>query len=168
MEQASADANPPVAHIEPNGALTGAHPALPDDLLAGRFFSIDVRGQVTGWNPRAEAAFGWSTHHVSGESLFDKLLVSGVGFSSGDLDEFFTTFRRGIWAVLMPVIMLGGIYTGWFTATAPSTTETTDPPMPADTAKMVPLTDAMESRVRTRRLPRRCLAALTMMSPRWR
>ena len=24
---------------------------------------------------------------------------------------------RGIWAVLMPVILLGGIYTGWFTAT---------------------------------------------------
>jgi C4-dicarboxylate transporter DctM subunit len=33
------------------------------------------------------------------------------------LHEFLTTFRRGIWALLMPVIMLGGIYTGWFTAT---------------------------------------------------
>jgi hypothetical protein len=57
---------------------------------------------------------------------------------------------------------------GWFTATDPSTTETTEPPMPADTAKTVPLTEAMESRVSTRRLPRRCLAALTMTSPRWR
>jgi hypothetical protein len=57
---------------------------------------------------------------------------------------------------------------GWFTATDPSTTETTEPPMPADTAKTVPFTEAMESRVRTRRLPRCCLAALTMMSPRWR
>ena len=57
---------------------------------------------------------------------------------------------------------------GWFTATDPSTTETTEPPMPADTAKTVPFTEAMESRVRTRRRPRRCLAALTMMSPRWR
>ena len=41
MKQVAADANPPVAHIEPNGALTGPHPALIDDLLAGRFFSID-------------------------------------------------------------------------------------------------------------------------------
>src|SRR4051812_26269930 len=78
VEQVAAD----VAHIEPDGALTGPHPALIDDLLAGRFFSIDVRGQVTGWNPRAEAAFGWSTHHVSGQSLFDKLLVSGLGFGA--------------------------------------------------------------------------------------
>jgi C4-dicarboxylate transporter DctM subunit len=36
---------------------------------------------------------------------------------SFSLDEFGRAFRRGIWAVLMPVIMLGGIYTGWFTAT---------------------------------------------------
>ena len=90
MKQAAADAQPPVAHIEPNGgALVGAHHALVDDLLAGRFFSIDVRGQVTGWNPRAEAAFGWSTHHVSGMSLFDKLLVSGLGFGPDELESFF-------------------------------------------------------------------------------
>src|SRR4051812_30135662 len=85
VEQVAAD----VAHIEPDGALTGPHPALIDDLLAGRFFSIDVRGQVTGWNPRAASAFGWSTHHVSGQSLFDKLLVSGLGFGASELEEFF-------------------------------------------------------------------------------
>ena len=34
-----------------------------------------------------------------------------------DLTEFLTSFRRGIWALLMPVIMLGGIYSGYFTAT---------------------------------------------------
>ena len=89
MEQVAADVNPPVAHIEPNGALSGPHPALIDDLLAGRFFSIDVRGQVTGWNPRAESAFGWSTHHVSGASLFEKLLVSGLGFGADELEDFF-------------------------------------------------------------------------------
>jgi C4-dicarboxylate transporter DctM subunit len=33
------------------------------------------------------------------------------------LTEFSQAFQRGIWAVLMPVIMLGGIYSGWFTAT---------------------------------------------------
>lgn len=33
------------------------------------------------------------------------------------LDEFLASFRRGIWALLMPVIMLGGIYSGFFTAT---------------------------------------------------
>ena len=32
-------------------------------------------------------------------------------------DEFVVSFQRGIWALLMPVIMLGGIYTGFFTAT---------------------------------------------------
>jgi C4-dicarboxylate transporter, DctM subunit len=31
--------------------------------------------------------------------------------------EFATACRRGIWAFLMPVILLGGIYSGWFTAT---------------------------------------------------
>src|SRR4051812_41585315 len=96
VKQAAAGAHPPVAHIEPNGgALTGAHHALTDDLLAGRFFSIDVRGQVTGWNPRAEAAFGWSTHHVSGVSLFDKLLPSGLGFAGPDLEEFFAAATSG-------------------------------------------------------------------------
>ena len=34
-----------------------------------------------------------------------------------DLQEFFVAFRRGIWAAMMPVILLGGIYSGYFTAT---------------------------------------------------
>ncbi|MBM3644682.1 MAG: TRAP transporter large permease [Alphaproteobacteria bacterium] len=34
-----------------------------------------------------------------------------------DPAEFVKAFRNGIWAVMMPVIMLGGIYSGWFTAT---------------------------------------------------
>ena len=33
------------------------------------------------------------------------------------LHEMWYAFKRGIWAVLMPVIMLGGIYSGYFTAT---------------------------------------------------
>jgi C4-dicarboxylate transporter, DctM subunit len=36
---------------------------------------------------------------------------------SFSFSEFKVSFRRGIWAFLMPVILLGGIYTGWFTAT---------------------------------------------------
>ncbi|HYI99313.1 MAG TPA: PAS domain-containing protein, partial [Thermoleophilaceae bacterium] len=95
MEQAAADANPPVAQIQPNGPASGAAFALTDDLLAGRFFSIDVRGQVTGWNPRAEAAFGWSTHHVSGMSLFDKLIVDGFGFGPSDLEDFYAAAAGG-------------------------------------------------------------------------
>ncbi len=31
--------------------------------------------------------------------------------------EFATAFKEGIWAAMMPVILLGGIYTGYFTAT---------------------------------------------------
>lgn len=34
-----------------------------------------------------------------------------------DLAEVSRTLRRGVWALLMPVIMLGGIYSGYFTAT---------------------------------------------------
>lgn len=30
---------------------------------------------------------------------------------------FVSSFRRGIWALMMPVILLGGIYSGYFTAT---------------------------------------------------
>jgi C4-dicarboxylate transporter DctM subunit len=33
------------------------------------------------------------------------------------LDEFIVSFKKGIWAVMMPVILLGGIYSGYFTAT---------------------------------------------------
>ena len=36
---------------------------------------------------------------------------------SFSLSEFAVSFRRGIWALMMPVIMLGGIYSGYFTAT---------------------------------------------------
>jgi diguanylate cyclase (GGDEF)-like protein/PAS domain S-box-containing protein len=90
VEQVAADVNPPVEQMQSVGApLSGAHFALTDDLLAGRFFSIDVRGQITGWNPRAEAAFGWPAHHVSGQSLFEKLVVSGLGFGPDDLERFF-------------------------------------------------------------------------------
>lgn len=31
--------------------------------------------------------------------------------------DFVLACRRGVWAFLMPVILLGGIYSGWFTAT---------------------------------------------------
>lgn len=34
-----------------------------------------------------------------------------------DFGELVAAFRNGIWAVLMPVILLGGIYSGWFTVT---------------------------------------------------
>jgi C4-dicarboxylate transporter, DctM subunit len=34
-----------------------------------------------------------------------------------DLAEFRDAFRAGIWAAMMPVILLGGIYSGYFTAT---------------------------------------------------
>jgi C4-dicarboxylate transporter DctM subunit len=34
-----------------------------------------------------------------------------------DLAEFRIAFREGIWAAMMPVILLGGIYSGYFTAT---------------------------------------------------
>jgi C4-dicarboxylate transporter DctM subunit len=34
-----------------------------------------------------------------------------------DLPEFLYAFKEGIWAALLPVILLGGIYSGYFTAT---------------------------------------------------
>jgi C4-dicarboxylate transporter, DctM subunit len=34
-----------------------------------------------------------------------------------DVRELGAALRRGAWAMLMPVILLGGIYTGWFTPT---------------------------------------------------
>ncbi len=36
---------------------------------------------------------------------------------SWSAQEIGAAFARGIWSLLMPVIILGGIYTGWFTAT---------------------------------------------------
>ncbi|WP_051509988.1 TRAP transporter large permease [Hylemonella gracilis] len=40
---------------------------------------------------------------------------------SWDGTEVFASLRAGVWAALMPVILLGGIYTGWFTATESAT-----------------------------------------------
>jgi len=34
-----------------------------------------------------------------------------------EMDRFLRAFKRGIWAMMMPVIMLGGIYSGYYTAT---------------------------------------------------
>lgn len=34
-----------------------------------------------------------------------------------DVPEFLAALRRGIWAMFLPVILLGGIYTGYFSAT---------------------------------------------------
>ncbi|MCW5751136.1 MAG: TRAP transporter large permease [Alphaproteobacteria bacterium] len=34
-----------------------------------------------------------------------------------DVSELLAAIRDGVWAVLMPVILLGGIYSGWFTVT---------------------------------------------------
>jgi C4-dicarboxylate transporter DctM subunit len=41
----------------------------------------------------------------------------GMPTSAFDLAEFWLAFKDGIWAALMPVILLGGIYSGYFTAT---------------------------------------------------
>ena len=37
--------------------------------------------------------------------------------SSWNLNYILTSLKKGIWALLMPIIILGGIYTGYFTAT---------------------------------------------------
>jgi C4-dicarboxylate transporter, DctM subunit len=41
----------------------------------------------------------------------------GMPTGAFDLGEFWAAFKDGIWAALMPVILLGGIYSGYFTAT---------------------------------------------------
>ncbi|HIF18947.1 MAG TPA: TRAP transporter large permease subunit [Gammaproteobacteria bacterium] len=37
--------------------------------------------------------------------------------SNWNLNYILKSFRKGVWALLMPIIILGGIYTGYFTAT---------------------------------------------------
>jgi C4-dicarboxylate transporter DctM subunit len=41
----------------------------------------------------------------------------GMPTAAFDLAEFWLAFKDGIWAALMPVILLGGIYSGYFSAT---------------------------------------------------
>jgi C4-dicarboxylate transporter DctM subunit len=41
----------------------------------------------------------------------------GMRTAAFDLADFWLAFKDGIWAALMPVILLGGIYSGYFTAT---------------------------------------------------
>jgi C4-dicarboxylate transporter DctM subunit len=51
---------------------------------------------------------------LSGYSIWFNRAMPTTGF---DLAEFRVAFRQGIWAAMMPVILLGGIYSGYFTAT---------------------------------------------------
>jgi C4-dicarboxylate transporter DctM subunit len=41
----------------------------------------------------------------------------GMPTAAFHLGEFWSAFKYGVWAALMPVILLGGIYSGYFTAT---------------------------------------------------
>jgi C4-dicarboxylate transporter DctM subunit len=41
----------------------------------------------------------------------------GMPTAAFHLGEFWAAFKYGVWATLMPVILLGGIYSGYFTAT---------------------------------------------------
>jgi C4-dicarboxylate transporter, DctM subunit len=51
---------------------------------------------------------------LSGYSIWVNRRMKTEQFS---LDDFARSFRNGIWALMMPVILLGGIYSGYFTAT---------------------------------------------------
>src|SRR5258708_7680036 len=76
-----------------------------------------------------------------------------------------TCSSDGLVAACLPAVR-SSLAPGCETATEPSTTDTSEPAAPLETAKTVPLTDATVSRVTTRRWPRRCFAACTMTSPR--
>lgn len=54
------------------------------------------------------------TSMLAGYSLYTNRQMPSQGFS---LDEIVTSLRRGGLAMLLPVILLGGIYSGYFTAT---------------------------------------------------
>ena len=47
-------------------------------------------------------------------ALWRNRRIAGQGWSASELTG---AFREGIWSLLMPVIILGGIYSGYFTAT---------------------------------------------------
>ena len=49
----------------------------------------------------------WANRHMAAESW--------------DAAEILASLRSGLWAALMPVVLLGGIYTGWFSATEAAT-----------------------------------------------
>ena len=51
---------------------------------------------------------------MTGYALWRNRAIRAQGWS---LCETWTALREGIWALAMPVIILGGIYSGWFTAT---------------------------------------------------
>jgi C4-dicarboxylate transporter DctM subunit len=50
-------------------------------------------------------------------SFYSVWFNRGMPTERFEMAEFRAAVRDGIWAVLMPVILLGGIYTGYFTAT---------------------------------------------------
>ena len=50
-------------------------------------------------------------------STYSVWVNRGLPTSAFQPGEFWLAFKHGIWAALMPVILLGGIYSGYFTAT---------------------------------------------------
>ena len=64
---------------------------------------------ASGFGPGILLTFALSAYSI----WFNRAMPTG-GF---DLAEFRIAFREGIWAAMMPVILLGGIYSGYFTAT---------------------------------------------------
>jgi C4-dicarboxylate transporter DctM subunit len=64
---------------------------------------------VAGWGPGLLL-----TGLLSGYSIIRNWRMETVAFNAGEL---LAALRDGIWALLMPVILLGGIYSGWFTVT---------------------------------------------------
>ncbi|MFN0185687.1 MAG: TRAP transporter large permease [Aquabacterium sp.] len=50
-------------------------------------------------------------------SIYAMVVCRNIPTQPFDLRELTVAFREGIWALMMPVILLGGIYSGYFTAT---------------------------------------------------
>src|SRR4029078_1694671 len=63
------------------------------------------------------ARFGADLLRSSALSSYSIWFSRAMPTAAFDLAEFRIAFREGIWAAMMPVILLGGIYSGYFTAT---------------------------------------------------
>ena len=50
-------------------------------------------------------------------SLYSMYICRNMPTQGFEFHELSVALREGVWAMVMPVIMLGGIYSGYFTAT---------------------------------------------------
>ncbi len=110
MRQAGSDNKFSLGAIRSGGTLGIIIPPSIPMIIYGLVTETSVTDLfASGFGPGLLLTFALSAYSI----WFNRAMPK----AAFDLAEFRIAFREGIWAAMMPVILLGGIYSGYFTAT---------------------------------------------------